>query len=56
MAASLGLAVVENLVNLRALEGREAFFIFAPAKIAGTRGGHGRAIALVGDRLPASDP
>ncbi len=56
MAASLGLAVVENLTNLRSLDGREAFFLFAPAKVAGTRGGTGRAIALLGDRsaTPAS--
>jgi len=53
MAATLGMVVVENLVNLEAIDGRDAFFLFAPVKIAGTHGGHGRAIALVGDAIPA---
>jgi kynurenine formamidase len=47
MTASRGLLVVEMLMRLDAIAGREAYFIFAPIKIAGTRGGYGRALALV---------
>lgn len=53
MAGSRGLAVVEMLTGLEAVADREAFFIFAPVKIAGTRGGYGRAIALLS---PADAP
>jgi kynurenine formamidase len=45
-AASRGLAVVEYLTNLGAIAGRDAYFIFAPVKLAGGHGGYGRAIAL----------
>ena len=47
MAASKGLLVIEFLTNLRAVEGRDAFFLFAPIKIEGTRGGYGRALAIL---------
>ena len=50
MAASKGMAVVEFLTNLGALEGRQAFFLCAPIKIAGTRGGYGRALAVYRQR------
>ena len=46
MAASKGMLVVEFLTNLDAIAGKQAFFLFAPVKIAGTRGGYGRALAL----------
>ena len=46
MAASKGMLVVEFLTNLDAIAGKQAFFLFAPVKIAGTRGGYGRAMAL----------
>jgi hypothetical protein len=35
--------------DVGAIADKDAFFLFAPVKIAGTRGGYGRAIALVGD-------
>jgi kynurenine formamidase len=44
--ASRGLVVVGFLTNLGAIADRDAFFIVAPIKIAGTRGGYGRALAL----------
>lgn len=47
MAASKGMLVVEFLTNLGSIDGKDAFFIFAPVKIEGTRGGYGRALALV---------
>jgi kynurenine formamidase len=37
------------LTGLEAIAGRDAFFLFAPIKIAGTRGGYGRALALVAE-------
>lgn len=46
MAATRGLFVVEFLTNLSQVEGKSAFFIFAPIKVEGTRGGYGRALAL----------
>lgn len=46
MAATRGLFVVEYLTNLAAIHDREAFFLFAPIKIAGTHSGYGRALAL----------
>ena len=55
MAAALGVVVVEGLTNVGAIADRDAFFLFAPVKIAGTRGGYGRAIALFGDG-PAAAP
>ncbi len=45
-AASLGLVVVEFLTNLKSIHEKEAYFVFAPIKIEGTRGGYGRALAL----------
>ena len=47
LAGSEGIVVVEMLTGLEAITGRDAFFLFAPIKIAGTRGGYGRALALV---------
>jgi kynurenine formamidase len=41
-----GLAGVEFLTNLEALEGRDAYFLFAALKIRGCHGGPGRAIAF----------
>jgi len=46
-AASRELTVVAMLTGLEAIAEREAFFLFAPIKIAGTRGGYGRGLALV---------
>jgi kynurenine formamidase len=46
-AASRELTVVAMLTGLEAIADREAFFLFAPIKIAGTRGGYGRGLALV---------
>jgi kynurenine formamidase len=37
---------VEFLTNVNSINGKAAFFIFAPIKIKGTRGGYGRAIAV----------
>lgn len=51
LAASKGLIVVEMLMGLEAIAGHDAFFLFAPIKIAGTRGGYGRALALVAEGL-----
>lgn len=48
-AATAEMAVIEYLTNVGAIADKDAFFLFAPVKIAGTRGGYGRAIALVGD-------
>lgn len=59
LAGSRGLAVVGMLTGLDALVDREAQFVFAPVKIAGTRGGYGRALALVVPppaAAPASNP
>jgi len=49
VAATAEMAVIEYLTNVGAIVDKDAFFLFAPVKIAGTRGGYGRAIALVGD-------
>ncbi|NBX30884.1 hypothetical protein EBR04_10675 [bacterium] len=49
LAGSKGLVVVEMLTGLGAIVDREAFFLFAPIKIAVTRGGYGRALALVSE-------
>lgn len=49
MAGSQGLVVVEMLTGVGAIADRDVFFIFAPVKIAATRGGYGRALALVAD-------
>jgi kynurenine formamidase len=49
MAGSKGLFVVEMLTGVEAIADREAFFVFAPIKIAGTRGSYGRALALVSE-------
>jgi kynurenine formamidase len=43
------------LTNLGAIAEREALFVFAPIKIAGTRGGYGRAVALAAN-TPGSRP
>ena len=49
LTGSKGLVVVEMLTGLGEIADRDAFFIFAPIKIAATRGGYGRALALVAD-------
>jgi kynurenine formamidase len=46
LAGSRGILPVEFLTNVGELQGRDAFFLFAPIKIEGTRGGYGRALAL----------
>lgn len=46
LAASKGIFPVEYLINVQAIAGKRAFFLFAPVKIKGTAGGYGRAIAL----------
>ena len=46
LAASRGIFPVEYLTNVGEINGRDAFFLFAPIKIEGTRGGYGRALAL----------
>lgn len=46
LAASRGIFAVEFLTNVADLRDKDAFFLFAPIKIEGTRGGYGRAIAL----------
>jgi kynurenine formamidase len=50
LAGSKGLVVVEMLTGLGVIADREAFFLFAPIKIAATRGGYGRALALVAEQ------
>jgi kynurenine formamidase len=50
MAANLGVLPVEFLTNVGELEGKDAYFLFAPVKIKGTRGGYGRAIAICSSR------
>lgn len=54
-AASRDFHVVAMLTGLGAIADREAFFLFAPIKIAGTRGGYGRGLALV-DPAPEPQP
>jgi len=44
--AGRGMLPIEFLTNLGEIAERPAFFLFAPVKIKGTRGGYGRAIAL----------
>jgi kynurenine formamidase len=46
LAAQQGMLPVEFLTNVNSINGKAAFFIFAPIKIKGTRGGYGRAIAV----------
>jgi kynurenine formamidase len=46
MAANKGILPIEYLTNLKEIEGKPAYFLFAPVKIKGTRGGYGRAIAI----------
>ena len=53
MAGTRGLVVIAMLTDLDALADRDAFFLCAPVKIAGTRGGYGRSLALVAPAAPA---
>lgn len=46
LAASKGMFPVEFLTQVGKIHEKEAYFLFAPIKIKGTRGGYGRAIAL----------
>jgi kynurenine formamidase len=46
LAGSRNLMVVEFLTNVAVIADQLAFFIFAPIKIEGTRGGYGRALAF----------
>jgi kynurenine formamidase len=50
LTGSRGLFVVEMLTGLGTIADRDAFFLFAPIKIAATRGGYGRALALVAEK------
>ena len=45
-SANHQLLVLEFLTNLDSIRDRNAFFMFAPIKIRGTKAGYGRAIAL----------
>ncbi|HND56792.1 MAG TPA: hypothetical protein PLV92_30445, partial [Pirellulaceae bacterium] len=45
-AAKRDVCVVEFLTNLGTLAGKDAYFLFAPAKLKGCHGGPGRALAL----------
>lgn len=49
LAASKGIAVVAMLTSVSSIVDRDAFFLFAPIKIAATRGGYGRALAIVAE-------
>ncbi len=46
LVASRSMLVVEFLTNLKEIQDRDAFFIFAPIKIRGTTAGYGRAIGV----------
>ena len=46
LAARQETMVIEYLTNVGSIQDQRAFFIFAPVKIKGSRGGYGRAIAL----------
>jgi kynurenine formamidase len=46
VAANRGTLVIEYLTNVSAIHDRPAYFLFAPIKIQGTKGGYGRALAL----------
>lgn len=46
LAASRGLLPIEMLTNVGAIAGKDAFFLFAPIRVKGTRGGYGRALAI----------
>lgn len=46
MAANKGILPVEFLTNVGTIHDKPAYFLFAPIKIRGTRGGYGRALAL----------
>lgn len=45
-AGSRGVCLVEYLTNLEKLADKTAFFLFAPIKLEGNHGGHGRAVAF----------
>ncbi len=46
LAANKGILTIEFLTNVAAIHDKPAYFLFAPIKIHGTRGGYGRALAL----------
>ena len=46
LLASRGMLSIEYLTNIKAIHDKPAYFLFAPVKIKGSRGGYGRAIAL----------
>ena len=46
LAASKGILTIEYLTNVGSIHDKPAYFLFAPIKIQGTRGGYGRALAL----------
>lgn len=46
LAASRGPLIVEYLTNVGSIHDKPAYFLFAPIKIKGSRGGYGRALAL----------
>lgn len=46
LAASKNTLLIEYLTNVGSIRDKPAYFIFAPVKIKGSRGGYGRALAL----------
>lgn len=46
LAAGKNMLIVEYLTNVATIQEQQAYFIFAPIKIKGSRGGYGRALAL----------
>ncbi|MBM3846248.1 MAG: hypothetical protein FJ405_08185 [Verrucomicrobia bacterium] len=54
IAASRGMLPVEFLINLKQVPSSGSYFIFAPIKIQGARGGYGRAIVLHDTGSPSS--
>ncbi|MFM7844349.1 MAG: cyclase family protein, partial [Planctomycetota bacterium] len=48
-AASRDICLIEFLTNVEAIASKPAYLIFAPIKIEGNHGGHGRAVALLAE-------
>lgn len=46
LAATRGMVIIEYLTNVHSIHNKPAYFLFAPIKIRGSRGGYGRALAL----------
>jgi kynurenine formamidase len=45
-AGARGMCFVEYLIDTGALPAVGAYFLFAPVKVKGSHGGHGRALAI----------